>query len=110
MSPMPADQMAAAAAASPLMAQLGTAVDRESARELLAGKMQAAADADAAKAAQAEYDKAVRDARKSQGTTTRTTTTRRQQKSPIDEVLGSRTGQTVIREVLRGIFSTLKRR
>ncbi len=36
MSPMPAEQMVAAAAASPLMAQLGTAVDRESAREMLA--------------------------------------------------------------------------
>jgi DNA helicase HerA-like ATPase len=107
MSPMPADQMAAAAAASPLMAQLGTAVDRESARELLAGKMQAAADADA----QAAYDKAVKDMQKSEKTTTRTPRApSRSQKNPIDEVLGSRTGQTVIREVLRGIFSTLKRR
>jgi hypothetical protein len=28
----------------------------------------------------------------------------------IEDVLGSRTGQTVVREVLRGIFGTLKRR
>ncbi len=107
MSPTPDAQMQAVVDESPLMALLGTQLDKESAKEMLAGKMQAAADADRL---QAEYDQAVKDAKQQQRTTTTTRTPRRTQKSPIDEVLGSRTGQTVIREVLRGIFSTLKRR
>jgi hypothetical protein len=40
-------------------------------------------------------------------TTTRTTT--RKPDNPIGDFFGSRGGQTVVREVLRGIFSTLKR-
>lgn len=42
MSPTPEPQILAAVAASPLLATYGTAVDRESAREILAAKMQAA--------------------------------------------------------------------
>ena len=126
MSPTPAEQMQHTVDISPLLAQYGIAVDRESAREILAVKMNAAAEADAklqaekdaAKAAkeaakvQAEYDKALRDMQKQSQPKSRPTTTRttRAPKNPIDEVLGSRTGQTVVREVLRGIFSTLKRK
>ncbi|MDJ0334352.1 DUF853 family protein [Salinibacterium sp. G-O1] len=128
MSPTPLAAMQATVAASPLLAQYGTAVDRESAREILATKMNAAAAAEAqvdaqkeaaqkakdAAKAQADYEKAVRDMAKSSApksrprTTTRTTT--RKDDNPIGDILGSRTGQTVVREVLRGIFSTLKRR
>jgi uncharacterized protein len=128
MSPTPAATMQATVSSSPLLAQYGTAVDRESAREILAVKMNAAAAAmaqveaqksaaqqakEAAKA-QADYDRAVREMAKSSApksrprTTTRTTA--RRDDSPIGDILGSRTGQTVVREVLRGIFSTLKRR
>ena len=72
-------------------------------------KAQREADAAASKAereaaaAKREYEKA---------TVKRTTTTRStaKQKTVVDDVLGSRTGQTVVREVLRGIFSTLKRK
>ncbi len=124
MSPTPAEQMQHTVDISPLLAQYGTPVDRESAREILAVKMNAAAEAeaklqaekDAAKAAkdaakvQADYDKALRDMQKQSQPKTTTRTTRTTQKNPIDEVLGSRTGQTVVREVLRGIFSTLKRK
>jgi len=118
MSPTPAPTMQATVDASPLMATYGTPVDPESAREILAKKMDAAAaasttDSDAARV-QANYDQAVRDmqggpppATTVRRTTTRTTT--RQQPNIIEEVLGSRTGRTVVREVLRGIFSTLKR-
>jgi DNA helicase HerA-like ATPase len=130
MSPTPADRMQATVTASPLLATYGTQIDRESAREMLAVKMNAAAQADAqleaqkkaaadakeAARAQAEYDKAVRDMQRSSApkpsprprTTTRTTA--RKDDNPIGDILGSRTGQTVVREVLRGIFSTLKRR
>ncbi|MGV8852166.1 MAG: helicase HerA-like domain-containing protein [Rhodoglobus sp.] len=132
MSPTDAAAMSAAVAASPLMATYGTAVDRESAREMLAVKMNAAAEADAAveaaeeaeKAAkttakeqaqaQAEYERALKDMNKKSTpkTSTRTSTraTTRKQPNVLGDVLGSRTGQTVVREVLRGIFSTLKRR
>jgi len=143
MSPTDAAAMAATVAASPLMAAYGTPVDRESAREILAVKMNAAAEADAAADAaaeaaetaaeaaedaeklakatakeqakvQAEYDRALKDmAKKSTPKSTTRTTTRtstRKQPNVLEDVLGSRTGQTVVREVLRGIFSTLKRR
>lgn len=118
MSPTPAAIMQSTVDASPLMATYGTAIDRESAREILAKKMNAAAAAEAAQGdaarVQANYDQAVRDmqggpppAPTVRRTTTRTTT--RQQPNVLEEVLGSRTGQTVVREVLRGIFSTLKK-
>jgi DNA helicase HerA-like ATPase len=45
MSPTPADQMAAAVAASPLLAEYGTPVDPVSARDILEQKAQAAAQA-----------------------------------------------------------------
>ncbi|MBG6055425.1 DNA helicase HerA-like ATPase [Salinibacterium sp. CAN_S4] len=130
MSPTPIETMQATVSSSPLLAQFGTPVDRESAREMLAVKMNAAAAAiaqveaqksaaqqakEAAKA-QADYDRAVRDMATSSApktkprTTTRTTTRPRADDNPIGDILGSRAGQTVVREVLRGIFSTLKRR
>ncbi len=120
MAPTPADAMAATVVASPLLATYGTPVDRQSAYELLSVKMNAAAEADRqaeadkqAKKVQADYDRALRDMRTSEQkhkprTTTRTTA--RKADNPIGDILGSRTGQTVIREVLRGIFSTLKRK
>jgi DNA helicase HerA-like ATPase len=118
MAPTPAATMQATVDASPLMATYGTPVDPESARELLAKKMNAAAAASATDSetarVQANYDQAVRDMQGGPppATTVRRTTTRtrtRQEPNLIEEVLGSRTGQTVVREVLRGIFSTLKR-
>ncbi len=75
MSPTPIAVMQATVSASPLLAHYGTAVDRESAREILATKMNAAAAAEAqvdaqkeaaqkakeAAKAQADYEKAMRD-------------------------------------------------
>lgn len=124
MSPTPPAQMQATVDASPLLARYGTQVDRESAREILAVKMNAAAEADAraqaaerdaaaakqAERVQAEYDRAVRDMNRTPKPKTGTRTTTRTPQSPIGDILGSRTGQTVVREVLRGIFSTLKRK
>jgi uncharacterized protein len=128
MVPTPADQMLATVQASPLTKQYGTTIDRESAREILAAKMNAAAaavpepveqqyvdewraasskKAPAAKAPAAKAPAAKAPAAKKK-TTTRTRS--RAQKSVLDEVLGSRTSQTIVREVLRGVFSTLKKR
>jgi uncharacterized protein len=125
MSPSAPDLIAATVRASPLLATYGTTVDPQSAREILAAKMNSAAvaetereseDPDAAKRARDEYAKAELEwERTSRPKTlpqraTRRTTTTRKPPNVIDEVFGSRTGQTVVREVLRGIFSTLKRR
>jgi DNA helicase HerA-like ATPase len=121
MSPTPAAAMEATVAASPLLAQYGTPVDRQSAYEILSVKMNAAASAaeppPAPTSTQADYDRMIRDMRKaeraSQPTTRTRTTTRtstRRADHPIGDILGSRTGQTIIREVLRGVFSTLKRK
>ena len=125
MAPTPADQMLATVNASPLLATYGQLIDRESAREILATKMNAAADAAAAvekaeaqseEAArlQKQYEKEWREASKGRAPAAkpRTSSTQRprKQSNPVEDMLGSRTGQTVVREVLRGIFSTLKKR
>ena len=140
MSPTPPEQIAATVRASPSMARYGTAVDPESAREILAAKMQAGADAvraeeereaaakqradearaDAARAkadekarrdADREYERQVAAARRRTGAT-RTTSTRttRSQKSTVERVLGSASGRAVVREVVRGIFGVLVKR
>jgi len=124
MAPTPADRMQATVDASPLSGTYGTVVDRDSAREILAVKMNAAAEADARREAdkvaaaqareaakvKADYDRAVRDMERSSRPKTTTRTTTRKADNPIGDFLGSRGGQTVVREVLRGIFSTLKRK
>jgi uncharacterized protein len=118
MVPTPADQMLATVRASPLSATYGTAIDRESAREILAAKMNAAAAAapepveekyvEEWRAASSKNAPAAKRSAATRKTTTRTTS--RRQKSVLDEVLGSRTSQTIVREVLRGVFSTLKKK
>jgi len=118
MSPIPSEVMRQAVALSPLLPDYGTPVDRESAREILAAKMNAAAEADAAQTAREQAEKARRASERAarpttapRTTTSRTTTSRtRVEKNPIEQALGSRAGQTIVREVLRGIFGTLKRR
>lgn len=132
MSPTPDPQIEAAVKASPLLAKYGTAIDRESAREILTAKMQAADDIAAAeeaalakakadaeyakqqaaidkaraadeKKAQQEYDRLLK---KTQGTTR---TSRSAQKSPIEQILNSKSTQTILGGVIRGIFGTGRR-
>ena len=121
MGPTPADQMLATVNASPLMASYGITIDRESAREMLAEKMNAASEADAAaetakesadeqKRLTEQYEKEWKEAARGKAPAAKTRTPARREPNVIGDVLGSRTGQTVVREVLRGIFSTLKRR
>lgn len=145
MDPMPADEMAARVQASPLLATYGTRVDPDSAREVLARRMEAAAAAadaaaaanaaaaaaaDASADAQQEYERQQReferaerasDARRSgrsgsgrSGGTRRSGTqrsgTRRSAGDPLSDLLGSGLGGTIAKEVVRGIFSTLRRR
>ena len=130
MSPSPAEQVSAAVAASVLLPKYGTPIDRESAREILARKLDAAAQAKAAetqaqtqatgagrqaaaaKKAQADYDRMLRGARKSQprAPAQRRAPAPRPQKNPVEEFMGSSMGKTVVREVVKGIFGTLLRR
>lgn len=132
MSPTPDPAIEAAVKASPLLAKYGTAIDRESAREILTAKMKAADDAAAAeeaalakakadaefakqqaaidkaqaaadKKAQQEYERLLK---KTQGTAR---TSRTAQKSPIEQILGSKTTQTILNGVIRGVFGTGRR-
>ncbi|WP_374316411.1 helicase HerA-like domain-containing protein, partial [Microbacterium sp.] len=132
MSPTPDPAIEAAVKASPLLAKYGTAIDRESAREILAAKMQAAdaaaaaeeaalakaktdaelatqqaaidkAQAAADKKAQQEYERLLK---KTQGSTR---TSRTAQKSPIEQILGSKATQTILSGVIRGVFGTGRR-
>ncbi|WP_150306520.1 helicase HerA-like domain-containing protein [Planctomonas psychrotolerans] len=135
MAPTDAAEVERLVAASPLSAEYGTPLDRESAREILAARMTAAAEADAAEEAREEADrlaatrakeraKAEQDYARAQRewdaaerrTSTRRSTTRRtasrgsRAADPVSDILGSALGTTVVREVLRGVFGTLKRR
>jgi DNA helicase HerA-like ATPase len=132
MSPTPDAAIDAAVAASPLMPKYGTAIDRESAREILTARMNAASEAAAAeeaalakakadaefakqqaaidkakaaadKKAQAEYDRLLK---KTSGTTR---TSRSPQKSPLEQILGSKSTQTILNGVIRGMFGTGRR-
>lgn len=135
MSPTPDPDIERAVHASPLLARYGTPIDRESAREILTAKMNAAAEADAAaaqakaqeqaakeqekqRAAQAKADAAAERERqkeydrilRSTGGSTRTTrTSRSSQKSPIEQVLNSKSTQTILNSVIRGLFGTGRR-
>ncbi|MFE7844065.1 helicase HerA-like domain-containing protein [Microbacterium sp. NPDC057407] len=105
MSPTPDPQIEAAVKASPLLAKYGTAIDRESARELLAAKLKAAHDLLAEKKAQQEYERLLK---KTQGST-RTSRTRRTEKSPLEQILNSKSTQTILGGVIRGMFGTGRR-
>jgi DNA helicase HerA-like ATPase len=134
MSPTPDAQIDATLAASPLLAKYGTAIDRDSAREMLARKLGAAADAEAARQAAADQAKTDADAAKAAakaaadrakaqkaadaeynrllkktGGSTRSRAAK-PQKTMLDEVLGSRTTQTILTSVVAGIFGTRRRR
>ena len=117
MDPTPEAQIAAVVNASPLLTKYGTAVDPESAHEILSTKMNAAAQAareeeeraareKAEAKAQKEREREIAAAERERRAGQRRTSSK-QDKSFVEEVLGSRTGQTVVREVVRGVFGSL---
>ncbi|WP_282826678.1 helicase HerA-like domain-containing protein [Gulosibacter sediminis] len=132
MDPTPAAQIESTVNASPLLAKYGTAVDPESAHEILTAKMNAAAEAEraeeereAAEKERAREEKerareekerareekeraAAEKARNRQSTTTRTSS--RREKSVVEEVLGSRAAQSAVKEVVRSVFGTLMKK
>jgi DNA helicase HerA-like ATPase len=134
MAPTPAAAIDAAVAASPLLARYGTPIDRESAREILTTRMNAAeaafaaqeaakekaridaeyakqqaaidkARAAAEKKAQQEYERMLR---KTEGRA-RTTSSRSRSKTPIEQILGSKSVDTLLSGVIRGVFGTGRR-
>jgi uncharacterized protein len=134
MSPSPDAAIDAAVAASALTATYGTAIDRESAHELLTRRMaDAAAKADAEEAAaakakadaeyakmqakiradeekaekkaRAEYDRLLK---KTSGTSR--PRSRTPQRSALEEVLGSKATQKAITQVLTGLFGMARRK
>jgi hypothetical protein len=102
--------------ASPLNAKYAVAVDRESAREKLAAKLESGAAK--AKAEQQAKDEATTEdkLRKEADRATHSRPTRRsaaKDKSVVEEVLTSTTarqlGRTAVREIFRGLFKTGRR-
>ncbi|GAA1449069.1 helicase HerA-like domain-containing protein [Leifsonia poae] len=136
MSPTPETQIDATVAASPLFATYGTAIDRDSAREMLTRKLDAAAaaaeeqervmaqakaavdaqkaaekaaaaQAKAQKAADAEYDRLIKATGPSSGGRR---TTAKQQPNLLEQVLGSKATASILTGVVEGIFGTRRRR
>ncbi|WP_254359766.1 helicase HerA-like domain-containing protein [Microbacterium hominis] len=135
MSPTPDAAIEAAVAASPLLARYGTPIDRESAREILTARMNAAAEKSAAESAalekarveaelakqQAAIDKAQAAAerkaqqeyerllKKTAGTSRTTRSRSRAASSPLEQILTSRSTEAVLSGVIRGLFGTGRR-
>ena len=121
-----ADQagMQQAVEASPLHAKYAEAVDRESAREKLAAKLeQGAAAARAEQEGQAQAEQQAKEATAEEklrkeaeraSTRSRSTARPRKEKSVVEEVVGStmfkQVARTAAREIVRGLFGTGRRR
>jgi DNA helicase HerA-like ATPase len=121
MAPTPEEILRPGIAASSLMAKYGAAIDRDSAREMLARKLEAGAqEAEAerqAAEAQTRADaqaKADAQARREADRAPRTQTSRRQDKGVLGEIVGSTTFRQVARsattQIIRSIFGTARRR
>ena len=117
MGPCDPARMQAVVEASPGQARYGEALDRESARELLAARL--ARGAEEAERAQAEQAEPVGSARQRPIPLPRTPARRRtkaakEQRSTMEQVLGSPEVRDILRtatrEITRGIFGTARRR
>lgn len=105
MAPMPAERMTQAVDGSPLKAKYGEAVDRESARELLAKKLEAGAAAAAQEQAPAPAPETPAPEPERRG---------RKEKSLIEQVTSNSMFKQLVntagREIIRGLFGTARRR
>ena len=129
MAPTPEEVLRPGIAASGLMGKYGMDLDRDSAHEMLARKLQAGAEeaererraneaeAEARERAKVEADaraRAERDMRESERARPRTRTSRRAEKSVLEQVTGSgafrEMARTAGREIVRSIFGTARRR
>lgn len=132
MSPIAAEVMASAVSASPLFPAYGTPIDRESAREILGARMQAATDARAAEerakkaaADEAEYAKqkaaidkahaaAQKKAQREYERILKSTAAPRSRASTptagLDDLLGRGATKSIVSGVIRGLFGNGRRR
>ena len=119
MSPCPAAQMESAVAASPLMAKYGQTIDRESAREMLAARLEAGAEEVARE--QVVQEQAARGPAASGGQARMPRAPREPAPRPVKDepsmfeklsknTLVRQMGRTAVREVMRGVFGTGRRR
>jgi hypothetical protein len=92
----PADDVAAAAKASPLYAKYGKREERESAREKLAARLEQPAKPVEAPKPERRHKKAA-DAARSGG-------------DVLGDFLGSRRGKSIQREIIRGVFDILRKK
>jgi len=90
----PADDVDAAAKASPLFAKYGTRTDAQSAREMLAARVQEATEPEAPAPAKREKAPAPKESTAEK----------------VGDFLQSRQGKAIQRQVVRGIFGMLKKR
>jgi hypothetical protein len=90
----PADNVDGAAKASPLFAKYGTRTDAQSAREMLAARVQEAAEPEAPKPAQREKAPAPEESTAEK----------------VGDFLNSRQGKKLQKDVMRGVFGMLKKR
>jgi DNA helicase HerA-like ATPase len=104
MEPTPADQIAAAVKASPLLSQYGTAVNPASAAESIEAKEAAVAKAAQEAAAEKQsWDQEIkRSTRRTRTTSSPTSRYRRQ--SPLEKAAGE-AARTAARELIKSIFS-----
>jgi uncharacterized protein len=124
MAPTPEEILRPGIAASSLMARYGAAIDRDSAREMLARKLEAgaqqaeaerqAADAKTRADAQAKADaQAQREAERTARAQSTRQPSRRQDKGVLGEIVGSTTFRQVARsattQIIRSIFGTARR-
>ncbi|HSN42838.1 MAG TPA: helicase HerA-like domain-containing protein, partial [Propionibacteriaceae bacterium] len=112
MAPTPAHQLAAGVQGSVLMGKYGTRLDRDSAREQLARKLE---DGAARDRAEAEAEAARKEAERPPAAAPRTRTTRpTEDKNIVEEVVGSSAfrqfARSAGREIVRSLFGTARRR
>jgi DNA helicase HerA-like ATPase len=102
----PADDVAALASASPLQAKYATRLERDSARELLAGRLTKAAPAAAAEPdSKPEHVPAPKPGREPAPPRRKPSTT-----EEIGDFLTSRQGKALQRQVMRGVFGMLRKK
>jgi DNA helicase HerA-like ATPase len=125
MAPTPEDVLRPGVAQSALMAKYGQAIDRDSAQEMLARKLEAGAAAaqqeqeraDQAKQADEAAKQAAKDqaaAERQQPRTSQPRASTRQQKGMVEQIVSSpmvkQFAGTAAREIFRGLFGTARRR
>ncbi|SDB80794.1 hypothetical protein GA0111570_103116 [Raineyella antarctica] len=116
MGPTPPDQVQAAVAASPLQQKYGTAVDPRSAREILAERLEQGAATAAAETARTAEPAPAPTAQPAEprGARERAPRSRAQEKSVVEQIVGSSAfkqfTRTAAREIARGVFGAARRR